>query len=375
MVKMKFTILKNDIVDVLSKIQGLTGRRSSLAITECIRVTASQTGIQITATDLETGYEGSFNAAVERSGTVAISARKFYEIMREFPSTEIVIEEKENRIIDIANATVQYHLKGMNPDDFPETPVLGDVDFFDLEATSFKKMIDKTTLISGIGEDKKAHINGVYLERLSDLSPSLLRMLSTDGSRLSKYDLAPAEDSKIAAGEGVLIPKKGLHEVSKFLDAGGIVQVGIQESYFVVQNATEKLYIRMLEGQFPQYEDIIFRENGNQIEIEKEPFLGMLKRMSILCNDSYRAAVFTFDDNQLVIKATNPDIGESKEDMMIEFKFGCIEAAFNPKFFIDALNCIEDKKLILNIISEDKPCLIEGVEDKSYLSAIMPMRV
>ena len=103
---MKFTILKNDIVDVLSKIQGLTSRRSSLAITECIRIHASEGGIQITATDLETGYEGAFNASVEVAGTIAISARKFYEIMREFPSAEISIEEKDNRIIDIANPSV-----------------------------------------------------------------------------------------------------------------------------------------------------------------------------------------------------------------------------------------------------------------------------
>ncbi len=372
---MKFTILKNDIVDVLSKIQGLTGRRSSLAITECIRIIASESGIHITATDLETGYEGTFNAAVEIPGTIAVSARKFYEIMRELPSAEICIEEKENRIIDITNSNIQYHLKGMNPDDFPDTPVLENIQFFDLDAPSFKKMIDKTVLISGIGEDKKAHINGVYFERLTESAPAIIRMLSTDGSRLSKYDLAPAPDSVLTPGNAALIPKKGLHEISKFLDAGGIVQASIQESYFTVQSATEKLYIRLLEGQFPQYEDIIFREEGHLIEIDKDLFFNMLKRMSILCNDSYRAAVFTFDKDQLVIHSTNPDIGESKEDMKINFKGDKIEAAFNPKFFIDALNCVEDKKVIINIVSEEKPCLLEGKEDKSYLSAIMPMRV
>ena len=131
----------------------------------------------------------------------------------------------------------------------------------------------------------------------------------------------------------------------------------------------------MLEGQFPKYADIIFREDGNRIEVEKDLFLNMLKRMSILCNDSYRATMFTFDADELVINATNPDIGESKEDMTISFKGGKIEAAFNPKFFIDAVNCIEDKKIIINIISVDKPCLIEGSDDKSFLSAVMPMRV
>lgn len=372
---MKFIIKKSEIVDVLSKIQGLTGRRSSLAITECILIHADGGHIQVIATDLETGYEGRFTAAVEVPGTIAISARKFYEIVREFPSSEVSIEEKSHRIIDISNKKVQYHLKGMNPDDFPSTPEIEAADFFEAESSILKKMIDKTVVVSGIGEDKKAHINGVYFERLKDVKPDMVRMVSTDGSRLSKFDLALIEGSTLPAGDSVLIPKKGLHEISKFLDTGGPVQIAVQGSYFLVQSSSERLYIRMLEGQFPRYEDIIFREGGHRIELDKDKFLNMLKRMSILCNESYRAAVFKFDADELVINATNPDIGESKEDMAIEYKGGKIEAAFNPKFFIDAINCIEDDKLIINLISDEKPCLVEGADDKSYLSAIMPMRV
>ncbi|MCP3875267.1 MAG: DNA polymerase III subunit beta [Desulfobacteraceae bacterium] len=372
---MKFIVQKNDIVDVLAKIQGLTGRRSSLAITECINISSSEKGIHLIATDLETGYEGSFPASVEISGVISISARKLYEIVREFPSSEILIEEKENRFIDIGNQKVQYHLKGMNPDDFPNTPTFEAVDFFEVGSTDFKKMIDKTVSISGIGEDKKPHINGAYFERLTESKPFVIRMLSTDGSRLSKYDLKQSEDKDIPVGDSVLVPKKGLHEISKFLGSGGAVRVGIQGSYFIVKSEFETLYIRMLEGNYPKYEEILFREEGFRIEVDKERFTNMLKRMSILCNDSYRAAIFKFKADELVIKATNPDIGESKEDMGIEYNGEVIEAAFNPKFFIDAVNNIDDKKLIINIVSEDRPCLIEGTEDKSYTSAIMPMRV
>ncbi len=372
---MKFTIQKDEIVNVLAKIQGLAGRRSSLAITECIRINISENGLQIVATDLETGYEGHFPVEGETPGTIAISARKFYEIVREFPDSKILIEESENRRVDIGNQNVQYHIKGMNPEDFPTTPTIEDVDYFTVDASSFKKMIDKTIVVSGIGEDKKPHINGVFFERYSERTPAVIRMVSTDGSRLSKYDLQLPDDTAVAEGPGVLVPKKGLNEVSKFLPDSGTVQVGVHESYFVVASSRETIYIRMLEGQFPQYEDIIMREDGHQILVEKERFHHMVKRMSILCTDSYRAAMFTFDADELVIKATNPDIGESKEDMPITYKGGKIHAAFNPKYFIDTVNSIDDKEIIINIKSEEKPCLIEGKEDKSYLSAIMPMRV
>jgi DNA polymerase III subunit beta len=372
---MKFTLKKSDMIDVLAKVQGLTGRRSSLAITECIQIKTGDTFVQLTATDLETCYEGTLSALVENPGTIAISARKLYEIAREFPSSDILIDETENRWINISDPKVHYHLMGMNADDFPQAPVFDDVDFIELSAADVKKMIDKSIIISGIGEDKKPHINGVLFERLSDQNPCRLRMVSTDGSRLSTFDLICPQEIKVPAGANVLIPKKGLHEVSKFLGGSGVIRVGIVDSYFVIKSQSETMAIRMLEGLYPQYSEILFRNEGYQITIAKEPLLNMLKRMSILCTDSYRAAIFTFNDGALAINATNPDIGESKEDMAIDYEGEKIEAAFNPRFFIEALNGIDDRSITLNIVSDNKPCLIQGAEDKSYLSAIMPMRV
>jgi DNA polymerase III subunit beta len=375
MKNMKATINKHDIVDVLSKVQGLTGRRSNLAITETVLIQTNEKGIMITATDLETGYEGQFPAVVESQGTIAVSARKFYEIVRESPSSDILVEEGDNRIIDIGNENVQFNLKGMNPDDFPDTPSMEVEQFFSVNSAAFKSMIEKSIIIGGMGEDKKPHINGIFFERMGNHSPPLLRMVSTDGSRLSKFDLTGDGESNFPTGEGILLPKKGLNEISKFLGTDEKIEIGIQKNYFVIKTPREAFYIRLLEGHFPQYDGIISRTDGYAIIMDKELFLKMLKRMSILCNENYRAVMFKFDDGRLIINATNPDLGESKEDMHIDYSGETIESAFNPKYFIDAANGIDDKQMIVDIISDDKPCLISGVEDKSYLSAIMPMKV
>lgn len=372
---MKFTVNKNDIQEVLSNLQGLTGRRSSLAITECVRIFSTDNQIHLIATDLETCFEGFFPATVEQGGTIAISARKFFEIVREYPSSEILIEETENRLLTIGTEKVLYRIMGMNADDFPPTPIFEEVEYFEMASGELKKMIDKSIMISGVGEDKKPHINGVLFERLTESAPFRLRMVSTDGSRLSTCDFSQSEGMAMTSGADVLIPKKGLHEVSKFLNTTGTVQIGLQDSYFIIQSSNETLAVRLLEGEYPRYQDVVFREKGYLIQIDKEPFLNMLKRMSILCTDNYKAAIFTFDDNLLVIKATNPDIGESKEDMQIDYSGDRIEVAFNPKYFIDALNTIEDDNIIIDIVSEEKPCLVEGAADKSYLNVIMPMRV
>ncbi len=130
---MQFTIIKSQIVDVLSRIQGLTGRKSNLAITASVLLRATADGITLAATDLETGFMGNFKAEVASEGRIAINARKFFEIVRDYPSDEIKINEIENHWIEIGTEKVQYHIVGMNPDDFPEIPRIEDPNFFDMD--------------------------------------------------------------------------------------------------------------------------------------------------------------------------------------------------------------------------------------------------
>ena len=385
---MKFTINKTDILDVLANIQGLTGRKSNLAITETVliqTIPASGGIIKIAATDLETGFMGSYPAKVDSQGTIAINARKLYEIVKEFPSNKININEIENYWIEISSAKggINYHIVGMNPDDFPEIPLIEDISFFKIKSLALKKMIEKTLIISVATDDRRVHINGVYFEKLKKNNQNTIRMVSTDGSRLSLVDYTP---ESAASGfdppehfggseSGIIIPKKGLTEVNRFLDPEGAVQIGNKDNHFIIKKDTETIIIRLLEGEFPKYSEIIDKGNVSIITLDRKMFLNMLKRMSILYSDNYKGVVFNFQKDKLIITATNPDLGESTEDMDINYKGEKIETAFNPKFFIDTLNIIDEDNVILNIIDEQKPCFIEGKEDKQFLSVIMPMRI
>jgi DNA polymerase-3 subunit beta len=372
---MKVTFKKSDLLLVLSKVQGLTGRRTNLAITTNILIKTVEKGLSISATDLETGFEGFYPANVEREGIIAINARKFYEIVKDFPSEDIFLNEVENHWIEIGNQKVEYHIVGLNPDDFPEIPKIEDVDFFDIESMALAKMIERSVIVSGSTDDKRAHIIGVYAERIEEKKNKIFRFVSTDGSRLSKADALFEKDANLPPGNSVMIPKKGLVEVGKFLDDEGMVKIGFKENNFIVKKDSETLIILLLEGDFPEYGDIIVKKGGNSVGFDRQLFLMMLKRMSILSSEDYKGVIFNFEKNQLVITSTNPDIGESKEDMDIEYSGNSITVMFNPKFFIETLNVIDEDKVIVNIIDEEKPCLIEGEKDKTYLSVIMPMRI
>jgi len=372
---MKATVKKPDILPVLAKVQGITGRKTNLAITTNVLIKTLENGISISATDLETGFEGDYPAAVETEGTVSINARKLYEIVRDFPSDDIYLNEIENHWIEIGNQTVEYHIVGMNPDDFPEIPKFEEVEFIEIDSASLSRMIERSVVISGAGDDRRAHIVGIYAEILKSGGQHLFRLVSTDGSRLSKADYEFDPSTPLPDATGILIPKKGLIEVSKFLESEGSVKVGFKDNNFIVQKEHETLIVRLLEGDFPEYADIIVEKNGHRIVLNRQLFLMMLRRMSIMSSQDYKGVIFNFTNNTLKITSTNPEIGESKEDMEIEFNGEPITVMFNPKFFMETLNVIDDDNVLMKIASDEKPCLIEGEKDKSYLSVIMPMRI
>ena len=372
---MKITVKKNDILPVCAKVQGLTGRKTNLAITTNLLVKTIQNGISISATDLETGFEGIYPASVESEGMIAINARKFYEIMRDFPADEVNLSEVENHWIEISNQNIEYHIVGLNPDDFPEIPKIDAVEFFSIESDGLAKMIERTIMISGAGDDKRAHVIGVYAERIQSNSHYVFRMVSTDGSRLSKADCIYAEGVELPSGSSALIPKKGLAEVAKFLDSEGSVQIGFKDNNFIIKQDRETIIIRLLEGDFPTYADILAKEDSHHIVLDRQAFLMMLKRMSILSSEDYKGVIFHINSDKLIVTSTNPEIGESREDMPISYSGEPLEAMFNPRYFIDAIGVLDDDKVILHIINDERPCIIEGENDDTYVSVIMPMRI
>jgi DNA polymerase-3 subunit beta len=372
---MKFSIKKSDILHVLANVQGITGRKTNLAITANVLMRAGEDRVSLLATDLETGLSGTYHAEIEEAGDIAINSRKLFEIVKEFPSENVHFKEIENNWVQISDDKVEYHIVGMNPDDFPDIPPVDDTTLVEVDSADFKKMVERTVIVGAPSEDKRAHVIGVYFETPEVEGRAHIRLVSTDGSRLSVAETACDQAVSLPAGSGALIPKKGLTEVGRFLDSEGKVRIGFKDSNFIVKKSRETIIIRLLEGEFPQYEQIITKGEGHLLHLEKVPFMQMLRRMSIMSSENYKGVIFNFEDRKLNITSTNPDIGESREDLAVDFSGEPIQAAFNPRFFIDTLNMIEEDSLVLSIVDEEKPCIVEGSDDKSYVSVIMPMRL
>ncbi|MBF0101089.1 MAG: DNA polymerase III subunit beta [Desulfobacterales bacterium] len=372
---MKLRINKFDILEPLTKVQGITSKKSALSITGNILIKTTNFGISITATNLETGFEGEYPASIESEGAMVINSKKFFEIIKDFPDDVIYIAEIENRWLEIKGNQVEYHIVGMNPDEFPSIPVIEDATFWSIDALTFKQMIEKTIVVSAASDEKRTYINGVYFEKYAKENHVIFRMVSTDNRRINLIEYEPDPPMELPFSENFLVPKKSLNEIQKMINPSEPIQLAIKNNYFIIKKEREIILSRLLEGKFPNYHDAIQKKPDDAIELKKDQFLMMLRRMAILYSDEFKGFFLKFSQDMLEATAMHPHFGESKETMGISYSRNPIEISFNPKLILEAVNAIVDDEVYCYIRTKESPCIIEGKNNKNFLSLIMPIKI
>ena len=216
---MKFKIEKETFLKGIQRTQSIAEKRSTMPILSNLLIEAGDEKITVIATDLEIGLKGVLEATVDTAGSLTVSARKMFEVVREMPAGEIDIEAMENNWLVISSGKVVFKIMGLTSEEFPSLPDIEEVDYLEIESEILKDMIDKT-LFSVSTDETRYNINGVLIERVKEEERELLRMVSTDGHRLS------IRDREIDMGEfqvpdrHIIIPRKGLQELRRLIDEG-----------------------------------------------------------------------------------------------------------------------------------------------------------
>ncbi len=371
---MEFKIKKTDLVEALAKVQGITGKKTNIPITSNVVVSAKENEISVVATDLEIAFQGKYKAEIIKEGTCGIPSRKFYEIIREFPSEFVLIRELDNKWIQIIDEKVEYNIVGIETEEFPKIPNIEGIELFDLKVDILRDMIEKT-MYSVLADEGRVHLTGIFFETISEGGEKKLRMVSTDGHRLSLIDYLMDTEKCFSLTNGVIIPKNGVVEVLKILEEGKTVQIGIKDKNFVVKKKYEGIVIRIIEGEFPDYNLVIPKRNKNKVTIDKNLLLNMLKRMSILSSSKYRSVRCKIEKEQIETITTNPELGESRETIPVKYKGEVIEIAFNPRYVIEAISAMKSEEVIMKLNDGQTPCIIKGEKDPGFLSVVMPMRI
>ncbi len=371
---MELIIQRDELLRGLQKSQSVAEKRSSMPVLSNVLLEARDEQLHLTATNLEVSFMGSHEANVLKEGAVTIQARKFYEITKELPFQEVRITEKENQWVNISSGSTEYNLVGLPADEFPQVMKLDDLTWIDIDAALFKEMIDKT-IFAVSTEETRYNLSGIYFEKIETEDPVALKLVATDGHRLSFIQKPLPEVSKFGFENGIIIPRKGMQELSRLLEEDQQVKVVFQENNAVFRIGESTLIMRLIDGEFPDYNTVIPKDCNRVLEVERARFVEMLRRMSIISTDRYRGIRCKFYSDRMEIISNNPEIGDAREEIPVTYQGEEMTIGFNPRYFMEALAVMRSKVISAKMIDESSACLISGEEDEGFYAVVMPMRI
>ena len=371
---MEIKIDRNELFSSISRVQSIIEKRSNMPILSTILLSTEDSYISISATDLEISYQQKLSCDVIKPGSVTISGRKLFEILKESKSSKIHIKEKENNWVFISDDVARYNLACLPSDEYPvfvEPEGVGTIEF---DGPVLQEMINKT-IYSVTMDEAGFKLSGIFTEKVEKNDKIFLRMVSTDGHRLSMIDKEIEHVDVLKIDNGVMIPKKGMSELNKLASEGGPIHVGFKQNNCIGKKENTLIVIRLLESKFPDYHAVIPKKAKSHVEIDRNALLDGMKKMIILSNESYRGVKITLEKNNMELVSINPDLGNAQENLEVAYQEERLEVGFNARYFIDILQSMESETIKMGFIDNSSPCLITGKDDIGFLGLIMPMRL
>jgi len=373
---MEIKIDRDTLLKGISRVQGILEKRSHMPILSTVLLTTKDNELEVAATDLEIGFQDNYPAEIIAPGSITISGKKLLDIARETNNPTIYITEKENNWVYISDNHAHFNLSCLPADEFPALTEPEGTSAIPIDGMILTEMIDKT-IYSITMEEAGFKLSGVFMERVED-KEDVLRMVATDGHRLSLIDKKVPEVDRLELEQGVMIPKKGLIELHKLALEDGDVLFGLKQNNLVAKKDKALIVIRLLDTKFPDYRNVIPQtdeSNLNIITVKKSALLEAMRRMMIIRTDQYQGVKINIEAEYLEMTSVNPDLGNVEEKVEVHYTGESMEVGFNPKYFIDALQPMESEEIQLNIKDNTSPCLITGEGDQGFLGLIMPMRI
>lgn len=374
---MKLAIQKQELQRGLARLQAVVEKRNSMPILANVLLEASGEGeegsLQLSATDLEVGLRGSHPATIEKPGALTVAARKLYDIVRELPDESVQLTAGSDGYLEIRCGRARFSLAGTAAEEYPSLPDFQPGHLVRLQAAVLAQMIDRTMYAASVDETRY-NLNGVYFEVLPDAGK--IRMVATDGHRLALVDRTAGSDLEGLAS-GVIIPRKGLAELKRLVDEEDAdeVEIGFEGSSGLARKGSVTLVMRLIEGEFPNYQQVIPKPPDQPLTLPAEPLVRALRRVALLSAERSRAVKVELAEGRLVLSSSNPDLGEAQEEIEIDYEAESLSIGFNARYLLDSLGALGAKEVRLGIRDANSPAELRPTEDEDSLAVVMPMRL
>ncbi|HEY9746008.1 MAG TPA: DNA polymerase III subunit beta [Oculatellaceae cyanobacterium] len=368
---MKFAIQREEIHQAVTLVQRATATRVIQPILSNILIESlNPETLKLSATDLDFAIETTVPATILASGRTTLSAKKLAEIISKLPNgQEIIFEIDEvTQMARIQCGTSVFDMKTLPADEFPQIKQIDSEQYLEVDSKALVRAINQTAFAAA-SYDANNVLGGVYFQ----LNQQGLEMAATDGSRLARR-VEPV-GSSIGLDVSAIIPAKTLQEFLKMTSGDSIVRIAIQEGQ--ISFRTGKFYVlsRLLDGQYPKYNQLIPTDNKIVAYANKKEFIASLERTAVMANERTNIVKLTLEKGNLSMVAQTPDVGDSKDTIEILYDGEPLNIAFNYKYVLDALKVIESDDVRMETNGPLSPTLFKGKEENEYLCLVMPVQV
>ncbi len=363
---MKFSVSKEKLLAGLQTVQNVVSTRTTLPILSNVLLQASEGQVRLTTTDLDVGVSGSIAAQIEKPGATTLPARRLSTIVRELPSSEIQIEVDSKNIASIRCGQSFFKILGLPEEEFPPLPKFDDARTFTIPQQALRDALKKTSYAISTDETRYV-LNGI----LFSFKENKLTLVATDGRRLALVDLEVEFPRSQEAD--IIVPTKAVTELGRLLGDEGDVRLSVGENQVAFQINDTLLVSKLIEGNYPNYRQVIPAEAKERITLEREIFLNAVHRVSLLSSEKSNSVKLVFTKNNIEIAANTPDVGEAKESLAVAYKGREFSIAFNPEFLQAPLRALPNDEVYLDLIDEMSPGVIKI--QSPFLYVLMPMRI
>ena len=368
---MKLTIDRDELLRGVGRVQGIVDRRGTLPILTNTLIRAEAGVLSLAATDLEVGIVATAKADVAAPGAITLGAKKLYEIVREIGPGAVTVEQEDASRVKIQAGGSRFSLLSVSAEEYPSLPSPEGVEMLGVDPELLGEMIDRT-FYATCTDETRYNLNGVFVEVIED---GRLRFVATDGHRLAKVDRA-TRDKVTLFGPGRILPRKGVGEIRRLCDEGdGDVELGIADGVVLARRGALLLWCRLIDSEYPDYRQVLPAEQTICVEIDREPLLHAVRRIALVASDRASGFAFVLEDGSLVLTASNPDLGEAREQLDITYDGEKFETRLDARYVIDALTAMTAKQVVVEFINQLAPAQIRPADDPSEIAVIMPMRL
>ena len=362
---MNFKIQKDILMGGIQTVQNIVTSKSVLPILSNILIEAQQDKIRLTATDLDIGISCVVPVNTQETGMITIPAKRFSDIIKELPGDEVSIITKKNNLMLIETESCQFRIMGAGVEEFPKLPEFKDREVIKLDQADLKEMLRLTSFAVSLDESRYI-LNGILFQ----ISKGNLGLVATDGKRLAIIE----KKMKQGADKDVrmIVPLKTIQELNRSLKDEGELVLVLGNNQVLFELDRVMIISRLIEGEFPDYHQVIPPQSENKIKIDRERFLLAIKRAALLATPDYQAVKLEVFKNKLVVSKSTPDVGESREEISMEYGGKEMMIGFNPAYLVDVLKNLALETIELELTDTEKPGVIRI---NGYIYIVLPMRL